>query len=352
VSPVVAILLTVLLLALNALFVAAEFALISARRTQLEPRVQAGSRTARMAMRAIESLTLVIAAAQLGITICSLGLGAVGEPAIAHLLEPAFEAASVPEGVVHTVSFVIAMTIVVFAHVVLGEMVPKNLALVGPDRAALFLGPFMLAVVAVLKPFVVLLNGTADIMVRLFRIEPAAEVASTYSHDEVAGLVEESRREGLLDESEYDLVSGALDFLEGTVDEVLIPRAGLVTIPPSATPVDVERACAETGFSRFPVLDANGEIAGYLHIKDVLETDDESRLETIADKWLRPLATVIAGSGLYEALRTMQARGSHMARVADESGAVLGVIMLEDVLEELVGEIRSAERSPAEGKGT
>ena len=171
-SPVFAILLTVLLLALNALFVAAEFALISARRTQLEPRVQAGSRTARMALRAIESLTLVIAAAQLGITICSLGLGAVGEPAIAHLLEPAFEAASVPEGIVHTVSFVIAMTIVVFAHVVLGEMVPKNLALVGPDRAALFLGPFMLAVVAVLKPFVVLLNGTADIMVRLFRIEP------------------------------------------------------------------------------------------------------------------------------------------------------------------------------------
>lgn len=345
------ILLTIVLLALNALFVASEFALISARRTQLEPRIQAGSRRARMAMRAIENITQIMAAAQLGITICSLGLGAVGEPAIAHLLEPAFEAVSMPEGLVHTVSFVIAMTIVVFAHVVLGEMVPKNLALVGPDRAALLLGPFMLAVVAVLKPFVVVLNGIANVIVRLFRIEPKGEVASTYSHDEVAGLVEESRREGLLDESEYDLVSGALDFHEGTVDEVLLPSAGLVTIPPSATPVDVERACAETGFSRFPVLDANGEIAGYLHIKDILETDSESRLETIADKWLRPLATVVAGSGLYEALRTMQARGSHMARVADESGTVLGVIMLEDVLEELVGEIRSAERSPAEGEG-
>ena len=344
------VLLTVVLLALNALFVASEFALISARRTQLEPRIQAGSRPARMAMRAIENITQIMAAAQLGITICSLGLGAVGEPAIAHLLEPVFESVSLPESLVHTVSFIVAMTIVVFAHVVLGEMVPKNLALVGPDRAALFLGPFMLAVVAVLKPFVVVLNGVANIIVRLFRIEPKGEVASTYSHDEVAGLVEESRREGLLDENEYDLVSGALDFHEGTVDEVLLPSAGLVTIPPSATPVDVEQACAETGFSRFPVLDANGEIAGYLHIKDVLETDDESRLETIADKWLRPLATVVAGSGLYEALRTMQARGSHMARVADESGAVLGVIMLEDVLEELVGEIRSA--SPAEGKGS
>ncbi|AXT85911.1 hypothetical protein C6I20_12440 [Aeromicrobium sp. A1-2] len=339
------VLLTVVLLGLNALFVAAEFALISARRTQLEPRIAAGSRPARMAMRAIENITQVMAAAQLGITICSLGLGAVGEPAIAHLMEPAFKAVNVPEGLVHPVSFVIAMTIVVFAHVVLGEMVPKNLALVGPDRAALFLGPFMLGVVVVLKPFVVVLNGIANVIIRLFRVVPVDEVSSTYTHDEVAGLVEESRREGLLDEDEYGLVSGALDFHEGTVDQVLLPRAGLVTIPPSATPVDVEQACAETGFSRFPVLDARGEIAGYLHIKDVLDTDDESRLETIADKWLRPLATVVAGSGLYEALRTMQARGSHMARVADQSGEVLGVIMLEDVLEELVGEIRSAEKA-------
>ncbi|MCW2788889.1 MAG: hypothetical protein JWQ91_641 [Aeromicrobium sp.] len=340
-SDIGAVVLTVVLLALNALFVAAEFALISARRTQLEPRIAAGSAPARLAMRAIENITQVMAAAQLGITICSLGLGAVGEPAIAHLMEPVFEAVNVPEGVVHPVSFVIAMTIVVFAHVVLGEMVPKNLALVGPDRAALFLGPFMLAVVLVLKPFVVLLNGTANMIVRAFGVEPKDEVASTYSHDEVAGLVEESRREGLLDEDEYGLVSGALDFSDGTVAQVLLPRAGLVTIPPSATPVDVERACADTGFSRFPVVDAMGDITGYLHIKDVLETDGAARRETIADKWLRPLATVHADSGLYEALRTMQARGSHMARVADESGQVLGVIMLEDVLEELVGEIRS-----------
>src|ERR1044071_3340160 len=188
-SDLYGVLLTVVLLALNALFVASEFALISARRTQLEPRIQAGSRPARMAMRAIENITQVMAAAQLGITICSLGLGAVGEPAIAHLFEPLFEALHVPHGAVHPLSFVIAMTIVVFAHVVLGEMVPKNLALVGPDRAALFLGPFMLAFVVVLKPFVVALNGTANLIVRLFGTEPKGEVASTYSHDEVAGLV-------------------------------------------------------------------------------------------------------------------------------------------------------------------
>ncbi|MDQ3155177.1 MAG: hemolysin family protein [Actinomycetota bacterium] len=343
-SPLYGLILTVVLLALNALFVAAEFALISARRTQMEPRVAAGSRTAKMALQAMESISQVMAAAQLGITICSLGLGAVGEPAIAHLLEPVFAWMSVPEGIVHPVSFVIAMTIVVFAHVVLGEMVPKNLALVGPDRAALILGPFMLAVVAVFKPFVVTLNSIANLVVRLVRIEPKDEVASTFSHDEVAGLVEESRREGLLDDDEYGLVSGALDFYAGTVAQVLLPRDGLVTIPPSATPVDVENACATTGFSRFPVTDEGGDITGYLHIKDVLETDEGARTETIADKWLRPLATVSISSGLHEALRTMQSRGSHMARVADENVEIIGVIMLEDVLEELVGEIRDSKR--------
>lgn len=337
--------LTFVLLGLNALFVAAEFALISARRTQLEPLAQQGSRTARLALRAMENVTLAMAAAQLGITICSLGLGAISEPALAHVLEPVFDALSVPHGLVHPLSFVIALSVVVFLHVVFGEMVPKNLALVTPDRAALVLGPFMLVVIAVLKPLVVALNATANVAVRIVGIQPVDEVSSTFSHDEVAGLVEESRREGLLDDDEYGLVQGALEFHDGRVDQVLLPRDGLVTIPPAATPVDVEDACARTGFSRFPVVDESGDLTGYLHIKDVLETDDAARLRPIADKRLRPLSTVAAGSGLYEALRVMQSKGSHMARVADGTGEVLGVIMLEDVLEELVGEIRDRERA-------
>jgi CBS domain containing-hemolysin-like protein len=306
-----------LLLAFNALFVAAEFALISARRTQLEPAAQAGSRMARLAVRSLENIAPAIAAVQLGVTTCSLGLGAVGEPAI-------------------------AITIVGMTHVVLGEMVPKNLALVGPDRAVLYLGPFMLGFIAVLRPLVAVLNRTATLAVRALQIEPKDEVSSTFTHDEVAGLVEESRREGLLDKDEYDLVSGALDFHDGKVEQVLLPIDGLITIEPSATPVEVERACAATGFSRFPVSDASGALTGYLHIKDVLETDETTRAIPIADKWVRPLATVVVGSGLYDALRTMQARGSHMARVAEQDGTVRGVIMLEDVLEELVGEIREA----------
>ena len=339
-SPFVALSITVVLLALNALFVAAEFALLSTRRTQLEPLAQAGSNSAKLALKAIENVTLAMAAAQLGITICSLGLGAISEPAIAHFLEPAFHAMSVPDALVHPIAFTIALTFVVFLHVVYGEMVPKNIALASPDKASLILGPFMLGVVFLLKPLVVALNFIANMCLKLMKIEPKDEVASTYSHDEVAGLVEESRREGLLDDDEYELVSGALDFQGGTVAQVLLPRDSLVTIEAEATPIDIELACAQTGYSRFPVRDAVGDFSGYLHIKDVLETDLDRRSLPIADKWLRPLSTVATETGLYEALRVMQARGSHMARVADGNGGVVGVVMLEDVLEELVGEIR------------
>lgn len=341
-NSLAALLLAVILLLLNGLFVAAEFSLILARRTQLEPAAAAGSRTARMALRGIENLTTAIAAAQLGITICSVGLGAVAEPAVAHLLLPASDATGLGRAASDAIALTVALAIVTFAHAVLGEMVPKNLALVGPDRAARALAPFVVTMIAVFRPVVVALSFVARSAVRLVGIEPRREVSSAFTADEVAGILAESHREGLFDENEYELVTGALEFHEGTVAQVLLPRDGLVTIAPSATPVDVERACAATGFSRFPVIDSAGDFTGYLHIKDVLETDDDARTEPIADKWVRPLATVRLDAGLSAALRTMQARGSHMARVADADGAVAGVVMLEDVLEELVGEIRAA----------
>lgn len=341
-SPPMALALAAVLLVFNGLFVAAEFSLILARRTQLEPAAAAGSRTARMALRGIENLTTAIAAAQLGITICSLGLGAVAEPAIVDVLSPVFHVVGIGETASHVISFAIALVGVTFLHAVLGEMVPKNLALVGPDRAARILAPFMLTVIAIFRPIIVLLSATARLAVRLFGIEPKQEVSSAFTADEVAGILEESHREGLLDEDEYELVTGALEFHEGTVERVLLPREGLVTLAPSATPIDVEQACAATGFSRFPVVDDAGDFTGYLHLKDVLVTDDDLRTRPIADKWVRPLATVGMDAGLSAALRTMQARGSHMARVAHVDGRVAGVVMLEDVLEELVGEIRAA----------
>jgi len=341
-SNTLGVLLTIVLLTLNALFVAAEFALISARRTQLEPRVAEGSWSARMALRAMGQISLVLAAAQLGITLSTLGLGAISEPALAHLMEPVFELVRLRDGLVYPVSFVLATMVVVWCHVVLGEMVPKNLALVVPERAALVLGPFMLATVWVFKPVVVALNALTYAVVRAMRIQPKREVASSFTHDEVAALVEESRREGLLDDDEYGLLSGALGFGAATVERVLIGIADLVTVSSRTTPAEVERACTQTGFSRFPVRGDAGDLVGYLHIKDVLETSEAARSTPIADKWVRPFATLRHTTGLHEALRAMQSRGAHMARVADGSGTVIGVVMLEDVLEELVGEIRDS----------
>ncbi len=337
-----AIALAVLLLLGNAFFVGAEFALVSARRTQLEPRAEAGSRMARTTIKAMENISLVIGVNQLGITVCSLVLGAVGEPAVAHLVEPLLHAAYVSEWLLHPVSFVIALGVVVYLHVVMGEMIPKNIALAGPDRAALVLGPPIWGIVTVLRPVVVAINAVASGVLRLLGARLTDEVSSTYTREEVAALVEESRGEGLLEADEYDRLAGALGFTEKTVAAVLMTPESLTTVPRGATGAEVEALCATTGFSRFPVVGADQALLGYLHIKDVLESDEERRGRPVEDKWIRPFAPVSADQPLHSALETLQRRGAHMGRVVDAEGRSLGLVTLEDVIEELVGEIRDA----------
>ena len=341
-SAPVAIFVAVLLLLGNAFFVAAEFALVSARRTQIEPRAEAGSRFARTTLRAMENISLVIGVNQLGITVCSLVLGAVGEPAVAHLLEPVLHAAHVPESFLHPIAFVVGLAIVVYLHVVMGEMIPKNLALAGPDRAALALGPPIWFIVKLLRPVIVVINAVAAGVLRLAGVKLMDEVSSTYTREEVAALVEESRGEGLLEADEYDRLAGALGFTEKTVESVLMSTDTLTTLPRGSTAADVEALCAATGFSRFPVEGADGELLGYLHIKDVLEPDESRRERPIDDKWIRPFATVAVEDSLHDTLETLQRRGAHMARVVDTAGVTLGLATLEDVIEELVGEIRDA----------
>jgi CBS domain containing-hemolysin-like protein len=341
VSIPTAVTIAVLLLVANAFFVGAEFALISARRSQIEPLAQAGSRMARTTLRAIENISLVMAGAQLGITICSLGLGAVGEPAVAHLLEPPLQWVGIPGALLHPIAFAVALAVVVYLHVVLGEMVPKNIAIAGPERAALVLGPPMMGVVTVLRPVIRLLNAIANATLRLLRIEPLDEVSSTYTREEVAALVEESRGEGLLRDDEYDRLAGALGFTEKTVAAVLMPLEELATVRRGSTVADVEALCAATGYSRFPVR-SEVDLLGYLHIKDVLVTDEEQRHRVVDDKLIRPFAPVRVTDPLHEALEQLQHRGAHMAHVVDESGKVLGIATLEDVIEELVGQIHDA----------
>jgi CBS domain containing-hemolysin-like protein len=337
VSTGAALLLAAVLLAANAFFVGAEFALVSARRTAIEQR--ANTRAGRVTLRAMERVSLMMAGAQLGITVCSLGLGALAEPAVVRLLEPAFAALHLPESLRHPVAFALALAIVVFLHVVIGEMVPKNLTLAGPDRAALLLGPPLAGLVLVLKPVIVALNALANLGLRALRVQPKNEITSAFTREEVAGLLAESHREGLLESDRERLLSEALAFEERTVGAVLVPVSSLVTVPPTVTPAEVEELVARTGYSRFPVLDGAGLI-GYVHVKDLLGTPDRDR--PVDPALIRSLPEVGADTPLRTALRQMQTTGAHLTRVVDDAGRLTGVVMLEDALEELVGEVTDA----------
>jgi len=341
VNDVLALGLAVLLLAGNAFFVGAEFALISVRREQLEPRVAAGSRRARTTLKAVEQVSLMMAGAQLGITICSLGLGAVGEPAVAHLLERPFEAAGVPDALLHPIAFALALMIVVGLHMVLGEMVPKNIAIAGPVASAMLLGPALYAVVRVLRPIIGFLNAISNGVLRMLKVTPTDEVASTFTADQVHDLVAESHGEGLLDEEERRLLAGAIDFERRTAADVVVRHSSLVTVTGIETVEELHELCARSGYSRFPLRD-DGRLRGYVHVKDLAYVPADGLSERVGPDLVRGLSRVREDDRLGAVLSTMRADGSHLGEVVDAAGTSTGVVMLEDVLEELVGEVRDA----------
>ena len=327
-SEPLALVLTVALLLLNGLFVAAEFALVAARRTSIEPHAEAGSRRAAATLRAMEQVSLMMAGAQLGITVCSLGLGALSEPAIAHLLEPAFHAVGLPDVTRRAVAFAVALALVTVLHVVLGEIVPKNIALVGPDRAAMWLGPPLAGIVRALRPLIWLLNESVNVMLRAARVQPRDEVTSTFTRDEVAALISQSQREGLLDPSEHDLLSGALAFDAATLGDIALPATRVHTIDPEATIADVERLAARTGVTRFPMR-AGTSLAGYILLKDTLGAPPSHQ----ARDYLRPLPQLDAAVPLPDALELM--RTTPIAHVVAD-GASRGIATLDDILARLV----------------
>ena len=335
--------LTIVLLAANAFFVGAEFALISARRTIIEPKALAGSRAAKITLGAMENVSLMMAGAQLGITICSLALGYISEPAIAHLLEVPFAAVGIPEAFQHPIAFAIALSLVTYLHVVFGEMVPKNIALAGPERMAMVLAPVLVGIVTVLRPLLWVLNGIANMILRLLKVEPKDEVTSVFTRDEVAALVEESRHGGLLEANDERLLLGALTFEERSVTGIVIPLDKVTALPAGVTPAQAETVAAG-GFSRFPIFDAFGELAGYVHIKDLLEIDETARDSPIDPCLIRALPRIDREMPLRRALAVMQNSGAHLGVVVGDDGRVEGVVTLEDMLEELVGQIRDDSR--------
>jgi CBS domain containing-hemolysin-like protein len=332
-----------ILLLANAFFVGAEFAVISARRSQIEPRAVAGSRAAKTALWAIENATLMMATSKLGITVCSLLILNVSEPAIHHLLEVPLDLTHWPPEVVGGIAFGIALVLVSFLHVVLGEMVPKNISFSIPERAVLILAPPLVAIATVFRPIIVALNATANGILRLFRIEPKNEATSAFTMDEVATIVATSRREGVLTDTAGTL-SNAFDFTGKKVRDFAIPVSQLVALPEDASPADVERAVAQHGFSRYVLVDKEGEPAGYLHLKDVIDLDGEEYTEPVPPKRVRHLISLFRDTELEDALATMRRSGVHVARSFDEGGGTRGVVFLEDIIEELVGKVEDDTR--------
>ncbi len=347
-SDSTAIVVALLLLAGNAFFVGSEFALISARRSRIEPMAEAGVLGARTTLRAMERVTLMMAGAQLGITACSLGLGALGEPAVAHLVEPLLEAVRAPEALVHPVAFAVSLSVVVYLHIVLGEMVPKNIAIAGPERSALVLGPLLYGVVLALKPLLLVLNGIANLLLRAVRVEPADEVASVFTREQVATMISESNREGLLDDEEVHLMEGALDLQDRTAADIMVPLDQVRAVPGDAPATDVHTAAVETGFSRFPLLDAAGSPVSYVHVKDVLPAKGERvPVQPVPEGSRRHLPDVPPTASVAQVVQTLRGAGAHLGRVvrteavtAVPRSRVLGIVALEDALEELIGEVK------------
>ena len=337
-----AIVLTVFLLALNGFFVAVEFSLISSRKDRLESMMATGNKRAKRVQYATEHLSIMLAGAQFGITIASLLLGKVGEPAIAHLIEAPFEALGLPPELLHPVGFTIALLLVTMLHIILGEMVPKNIALAGPETVATFVVPLHLLFVKVTNPIMQLLNWIARKTLKLVGVEQKDELDSTVSPSELASMIQDSRSEGLIAPEEANRLNKALGSSRRTLDEVLIPAAKVHSIPQDGSRMKVaavEKAVQETGYSRFPVTDATGKWIGYVHVKDVLDNlvEPNGQLDTTD---IRPLLQVKAGSNFDVAMRNMRRTSSHIAAVVDASGQIIGMITLEDIIEELVGTVR------------
>lgn len=335
------------LLAGNAFFVAAEFAVVSARRSQIEPLADKGRRSAKTAIWAMEHVSLILATCQLGITVCSLLILNVSEPAIHHLMEETLHATGMSDAAVAAVSFAVALVLVTFLHVVFGEMVPKNASFSMPDKAVLLLAEPIVFIAKISRPVIFVLNEIANAALRLFRVQPRDEASSTFTLEEVATIVEHSTAEGTLEDSTGTL-SAAFEFTTKKARDSAIPLERLVTLSIESTVADLEQVVAKHGFSRYVVLDAAGDIEGYVHLKDVLSSDDESGSmpadARIPVKRIRQLPAVPEDMDLEDALALLQRLGLHLAQVTNVNGVPNGVLFLEDIIEELVGTVEDATR--------
>jgi len=337
---VLGLLAVVALLLANAYFVATEFALVAVRRTQVALWVREGRRGARFAKRAIEHLDDAIAATQLGITVASLGLGFVGEPVVARLIEPGLAAVGVGSLIaVHSVALAIAFAVITFLHVVVGELAPKALALDRPGPVALFCARPLLVFGRVFRLVLVVMNGAGNGLVRLFGVRPAGGRSAVHSPEELSLLVSEAREAGTIRPYAERILGNVFRISRTRVRDVMVPRERVLAIDRSVGPEAVLDLLRESGFTRLPVYDGElDRIVGILHTKDLFHLYAKERLVILADA-IRPAVEMPPDLPVVDALRRFRRGRKHLAIVREKDGEVLGVCTLEDVLEEIVGEI-------------
>lgn len=329
----------VALLAANAFFVAAEFALLAARRSRMEQLAAGGDRAAAYALSGVRQLSLMLAAAQLGITMASLGLGAVAEPALEHALVDLLGVTALPPGARASLAFVIALAVIVFLHMVVGEMAPKSWAISGPERAARLLSPPFRAFALVTRPAIRLLNFLANGVVRFVGVEPQNELAASHSSADLLMLLEESAEHGHLGRQQHALLSRAIDLSGLDAESAMTPRADLVAVDAGADISELERVARTTGRSRLPVYDGElDRVRGILHVKDLLRAPAEERTDVTAGDLARDALLTPESRALEDLMLDMRSQRQQVAIVVDEYGTVTGLVSFEDVLEELIGE--------------
>lgn len=328
----------VLLLVANGFFVAAEFAYITARANVLE---QVPGRPARTATLLNRDLSVSLAAAQLGITMASLGLGAVAEPAVAAIFESALGFLPVPASVIHGVSLVIALLIVVFLHMVIGEMAPKNIAIASPERLARALALPFRGFIVVFRPLIVLLNGMANTFLRMVGVEPTTHLESGHSAEDLAVIIAAGQEEGVIEDFTHRLLTGAIIFGDLDASEVMIPRPDVVSVGYDTPIGAIEEVMSSTGHSRIPIHDGDlDNVLGFVHVKDLMGLEDEDGERALTGELVRTPLFVPESAHIKAVLDEMRRSRNHFAIVVDEHGSTAGIITMEDIAEELVGEIR------------
>jgi len=341
-------LLSLLLVVLNAFFVSVEFSLIGSRASRLEPMADNADDGASIALEAVRDLQPQLAGAQLGITMASLGLGFVAEPAVSHVIESAVERfVHVPSGLLSSIGFVVALAIVVCVHIVLGEMVPKNIALAGPERAARVLAPIHRIYVGAFRPVIWALNWLSSVTVRLLGHEPVDELNTALTVNEFHTLIAGAQEEGVLEVVEHDLLAGALDFRARTAGSIMVPRTSVVSVARSMPVSGIEAVVAKSGHSRLPIHGAEpDDIVGFVHSKDLLRLPADARPEPVPLEIIRRMLIVPPERSIRDLMRSMRRMRRHMALIRDDDGHLLGMVTLEDVLESLVGSIRDETDHP------